>query len=161
MSYTFRVQTESEQQEHRGGAKICDIYDFFTYARELETKMPLALGQLKARFGEPQYTSKDFENMYEYNLCAESDSGEKVYLCAYCGPTGPAIGGMPNDENIDDAAKALVDYIIEAQPVDYEIEAYYLDGPTKLIHGVKDGVPYSSEEEVAFDDPELKKLFHF
>ena len=161
MNYTFRVQTEDEIQNYRGGSKICDIYDFFQYARELQSKIPLALGQLKTRFGEPSFISKNYEEMYEYNLCAESETGEITYLCAYCGPTGPAIGGSPSDPNSQKAAQALVNYIIEAAPIDYEMEAYYLDVPSKLTLGVKNGQPHYSEEEIDFDDPELKKLFNF
>lgn len=159
MEYKFRVQTEEEQKGFHGGAHICAIYDFFKYAKEMGSKIPLAFGQLKARFGEPSYLTKNFENMYSYNLCAEAENGEKFYLYAYCGPTGPAIGGNSGDESTEKAARALADYIIEADPVDYEIEAYYLDGPCRLVQGVKDGVPYSTEEEIEFDDPALAELY--
>jgi hypothetical protein len=160
MAYSFRAQTVEEKKMHAGGSKICEIYDFFTYHSEFEEKTALAYGQLKALFGEPSYTSKSFEELYQYDICAESDSGEKVYLCAYCGATGPSIGGEFSALS-EEAAHALVEKIHATEAVDYEITSYYLDGPSKVIQGVKDGKAYMREEEVDDNDPELAKLMNY
>ena len=160
MAYTFRAQTSEEQKAHAGGSKICDIYDIFTYRTEFEEKTALAYGQLKALFGEPTHSSKSFEALYEYEICAESDNGEAVYLCAYCGATGPSIGGVPSVHS-EEAAKELVEIIQSAQAVDYEITCYYLDGPTKITQGVKDGKAYMQEEDADPSDPELAELMKF
>ena len=69
----------------------------------MEEKVPLAYGQ-------PHYSTKNFENMYEYDLCAETEDSEKIYLYAYCGPTGPAIGGSSDSELVAEAARALAAY---------------------------------------------------
>ena len=160
MNYSFRKATDEEMKEFRGGSKICSVYDYFTYAKELEEKHTLVLGQLKTLFGEPLFISKDFENLYEYMLCAETPDGERIYLSVYCGPTGPAIGGNSHDEKTVVAAKALSEYIISAEAADYELEGFYMDGPCKIVMGVKDGKPYMNEE-VDVDDDEFAAVIDF
>ncbi|MBE5909087.1 MAG: hypothetical protein E7278_09670 [Lachnospiraceae bacterium] len=160
MTYTFRAQTSEERKLHAGGSKICEIYDFFTFHNELEEKTALAYGQLKTLFGEPTYSSKNFEELYQYDICAESDNGGKVYLCAYCGPTGPSIGGDAS-KLAEEAANALAQKIQDTPASDYEIICYYLDGPSKIIQGVKDGKAYMQEEEADYNDPELAALINY
>lgn len=162
MEYKFRVQTKEEQEETNGGllsSEICQIYDMDQCEVDPEDIFSLAFGKLQARFGQPLYITKNYENLYRYALCAEPEEGEKIYLYAYNGPTGPAIGGYHEDKRSADAAKALVNYIKEASPADFEAEAYYMDGMCKVIIGVKDGVPYITGAMLDPDDPELAEMF--
>ena len=159
MEYKFRVQTKEEEEKYSITSQICEIYDPSRYADETENVIPLAFGQLQARFGQPLYITKDYENMYRYAICIEAENGEKTYVSAYCGPTGPAIGGFSDDKNTMEAVRALIDYIIEAKPVDYEAEAYYMDGGVRIVQGVKNGVPYLTGGMLDMDDPEIAKLF--
>lgn len=158
MEYKFRVQTKEEQEETNGGvlsSEICQIYDLAKDDVDPVDMFSLAYGKLQARFGQPIYETQNYENMYRYAICAEPEEGEKIYLYAYNGPTGPAIGGYRDDKRSEDAAKALADYIKEADPADFEAEAYYMDGMCKVIIGVKEGKPYISG---AMLDPDIAEL---
>lgn len=53
----------------------------------------------------------------------------------------------------------MVDYIWQAEPVDYAIKAYYLDGQTALSFGIKDGVPYYNETELNLSEKEFRELY--
>lgn len=161
MDYKFRVQTKEEQEETNGGAlssEICQIYDLTKDDVNPEDIFSLAFGKLQARFGQPICVTKNYENMYRYALCAETGEGEKIYLYAYNGPTGPAIGGYQDDKRSEYAAKALADYIKDAISVDFETEAYYMDGMCKVIIGVKDGKPYITGAMLDPDNSEIEEL---
>ena len=84
--------------------------------------------------------------------------GEEVYLDIYCAGSGPAVGGM-QDEKSRRAAKALVDYVWQAEPVNYAYKAYYLDGPTTLEFGIRDGAPYYNETELRLSEKEFRELY--
>lgn len=71
------------------------------------------------------------ENLFSYCILTTSEEGEEIYLDIYCAGSGPAVGGMSDDKSRK-AAKALVDYVRQAEPADYTHKAYYLDGPTAL-----------------------------
>ncbi len=63
-----------------------------------------------------------------YCILATSEEGEEVYVDIYCAGSGPAVGGM-QDEKSGKAAKALVDYVWKAEPVNYW---YYVKKKYKL-----------------------------
>ena len=74
----------------------------------------LCLGQLKTLFGEPLYITEDLEDQYSYCISATDESGKKIYLHAYSGPSGPAIGGN-HDEDSRQAADELAKLITGAE----------------------------------------------
>ncbi|MBO5622556.1 MAG: hypothetical protein J5959_13110 [Butyrivibrio sp.] len=141
MEYTFK---KCDEDRMAGTAQICGIYEFGDGPDDFMSNYALAYGQLKTRFGEPMYTSKDLECLYNYCLIASDEDGNELVLTAYCGPTGPAIGGNPGDEKAVMAAKQLAEYICEAGPTDCKISGYYYDSelPLKITLGVKNGKPY-------------------
>lgn len=49
-----------------------------------------------------------------------------------------------------EAAHQLLEMIQQADPTDYDYVGYYLDGPSRIQEGIKNGVPY--HEEVELDD---------
>ena len=64
-----------------------------------------------------------------------------------------------SDEKSRKAAKALVDYVRQAEPINYAYKAYYLDGPTALEFGIRDGTPYYNETELSLSEKEFRDLF--
>ena len=148
--YTFRKASEAEEEKFSGGM-ICNIYDLLQY-----DDFPKAYGQLVSLFGEAKYVSENLENQYEYFICATDKSGDDHVLCAYSGPTGPALSGYDTDEGL---VQALLTLIREAVPADYDYEGDYMDGPCKVFMGVKDGKPYMREEELALSQEEFTELY--
>ncbi len=140
MKYTFKKS--EEDKTIAGSSKLCGIYDDFG-------KDILAFGQLKTLFGEPLYISENLENQFSYCIVATSESGEIYYLDAYSASSGPSIGGPASAR---EAAMALATYIREAAVSDYDYEGYYLDGPSKVKMGIKNGQPYEEYEELSPDE---------
>ena len=64
-----------------------------------------------------------------------------------------------SDEKSRKAAKALVDYVRQAEAIDYAYKAYYLDGPTALEFGIRDGAPYYNETELRLSEKEFRELY--
>lgn len=153
MSYTF--QSVGDTGKLAGGSKICNIIDGFA---DYEKNFSLAYGKIKALFGQPIYETENLENLFSYCVLAKSEDGEEIYLEIYCAGSGPAIGGKQNEVS-KKAAKALVDYIWQAEPVDYDCKGYYMDGPTTLEFGIKNGVPYYDEMELDLSEEEFKELY--
>ncbi len=141
MTYTFR---KCDEDLMAGSVEICNLYEFGDGLDDFMRNYALAYGQLKTRFGEPMHTSKDLECLYDYCLIAADEDGNELILTAYCGPSGPAIGGDPGNQNAVMAAKQLEKYISEATPTDCKISGYYYDSglPLKITLGVKNGEPY-------------------
>ena len=105
-------------------------------------KHSLYIGQLLALFGNADYTTGNNEDLLSYAVEAKRNDGEVVYLEAYYGPSGPAIGGNVYDEISKQAAKELEQLIVGAEPADFEISSIYEDIGASLKMGVKNGVPY-------------------
>ncbi len=147
----FAFVLNKEMNFTDGSSHICSIAK--GYSGE---EFALIYGQLRALFGEPNYESKDLENQYSYCLKATDEQGETVVIEVYSGSSGPAIGGM-KDEKSRLAAAALIEKINEAKPADYEYEGYYMDGPSKVRQGVKDGKAFYQEEEIELESEEFKK----
>jgi len=150
LGYSFRRATD-EESKLCGGAKICDIYEIFEYEM-----FPMAYGQLMTLFGDADFESENLENQYTYNICVIDDEGRENLLMVYSGPTGPSIGGADNAEK---AAEALVELIRKAEPSDYEYTGYYMDGPSKVSMGVKNGNPFMDEDELELSEEEFTKLY--
>lgn len=153
MPYTFRAVKDMDQLT--GSGKLCNLIESFA---DYENQFSLLCGKIKALFGQPVYQTENMENLFSYCILATSEEGEEVYLDIYCAGSGPAVGGM-SDEKSRKAAKALVDYIWQAEPVDYAIKAYYLDGQTALAFGIKDGVPFYNETELNLTEKEFRELY--
>lgn len=83
------------------------------------------------------------EDLYSCAVSATDRNGKTVYLEVYFGPSGNAIGG--NDEG-EEAAKELRDWIQEAKPSDYKMECVYEDLGIKVTYSVKDRIPVYKDE---------------
>ena len=142
LDYEFRRGTEEEADAGKFmGGQICHINE-----NMLSSDLyALTYGQLKTLFGEADYETEDLENMYDYFVVATDKDGNESFIYAYCGPSGPAIGGDSLDENSVKAAKALAEKIKTMEPTDYDYTGYYYDFGLTVNMGVKDGKPYSSE----------------
>lgn len=156
--YQFHAEKDIERLNAESSkgimSNICNIIDGFP--SDYGEQVALVYGRLRGLFGEPLYEEEDTENQYSYCIIATAEDGKEIVLDAYSGPSGPAIGGH-HDEESRAAAAQLVKYIQQAVPADYEYEGYYMDGPTRIRQGVKNGVPYFEEEELS--DEEMEELF--
>ncbi|MBO5104749.1 MAG: hypothetical protein J6B74_06800 [Ruminococcus sp.] len=152
--YKFRRATEDELSalENIGFSKLCSIYDL----KGTDEKYALFYGKLRTVFGEPDYTSDDYESMYSYNVMAIGENGESFYLEVYHGPSGAAVGGKPFDiskeqeEIYMSAANELIAFIESAEPSDYVWEGIYEDIPVNVKYAVKDGKAYTESESADF-----------
>ena len=154
--FTYQFK-KSDDQEKISGSKIFNIIKDFP--SDYSEQTVLIYGKLKTLFGEPLYEEKDVENQYTYGLVTTTEDGRDIFLHAYSGPSGPAIGGQ-QDEESREAAHQLVEMIQQAIPTDYDYVGYYLDGPSRIQEGIKNGVPY--HEEVELDDlseEEMDEIF--
>ena len=88
------------------------------------------------------YITEDNENLFCKAVSAEDKDGDVIYLDVYYGPSGPAIGGDVRDEESRKAADALAEYIMTAEPKDFEYTSVYEDFGLTVIMGVENGKPY-------------------
>lgn len=153
MTYTF--QSVNDREKLPESSKLYNIIEGF---EDYVNQLSLVCGKIKALFGQPIYETENMENLFSYCILATSEEGEEVYLEIYSAGSGPAVGGM-SDEKSRKAAKALADYIRQAEPVNYTYKAYYLDGPTVLEFGIRDGVPYYNETELRLSEEEFSELY--
>ena len=150
MPYTF--QSVKSMEILTDSSKLYNfIEDFSDYGNQFS----IICGKIKALFGQPIYETKNLENLFSYCILATS---EEVYLDIYCAGSGLAVGGI-SDEKSRKAAKALVDYVRQAEPINYAYKAYYLDGPTALEFGIRDGAPYYNETELRLSEKEFRELY--
>lgn len=153
MKYTFESVEDTEKLSL--SSKICNLIE--SYA-DYGNQFSLVCGKIKSLFGQPVYETENLENLFDYCILATSEEKEAVYLNVYCAGTGPAIGGE-NNEASKKAAEALMDQILQAEPVDYAQKAYYMDSPTVVEYGIKDGVPYYKESELNLSEKEFSELY--
>ena len=140
--YQFKAVND---QKKISGSKIFNIIDGFP--SDYSEQTTLIYGKLKTLFGEPLYEEKDIENQYAYGVVTTTEDGREIFLHAYMGPSGAAIGGQ-QDEESRKAAYQLLEMIQQAAPTDYDYIGYYLDGPSRIHKGIKNGVPYYEEVEL-------------
>lgn len=132
------------------------------YSDDTADKHSLFIGQVIALFGNPEYKSEDNEDLFSQAVSATDKDGNVFYLEVYYGPSGPAITGFSDkksDFGEDDYQKAideLAQYIMDAEPSDFEWVSVYDDIPMTLKMGVKNGKPYY---ENVITDESLKELF--
>jgi len=136
-----------------GTSKIDNIL-LLPYSNEEIVKVH---GQLLKLFGEPIYITPNLEDSYCYIIVASDNNGKQFILSVYSGSTGPAIGGDQKIEGIQNAAESLKQYILNAEPVDFEYEGYYLDTGSKINYKIENGViSYSS---VQIEGKELENAY--
>ncbi|MDE6501387.1 MAG: hypothetical protein K2L10_04825 [Ruminococcus sp.] len=155
--YKFRKATEEELSalEMNGCSKLCSVYDLDC----TDEKFALFFGKLITLFGEPDYTTDDYENMYSYWITAE-DGQSKIYLEVYHGASVASVGGKPMGTDREQekiymkVAGELISFIESAEPSDYEWQGVYEDIPVNIKYTVKDGktfieyeYPAESEED--------------
>lgn len=153
MAYTFK--SEGAKEKLPFGSKICNIIDGFA---DYENQFALVYGKIKSLFDNPIFETENMEELFSYCISATSEDGACVYLDVYCAGSGPAIGGFQDEASLK-AAKELVVYIQQAQPVDYRCKCYYMDGPSVIEVGVKNGKPFYQEEELILSEKEFKELY--
>lgn len=120
-----------------GSSKIRNLYD--DKSAEYHS---LFIGQVLSRFGEPDYTIENNEDLYSKAVSAEDKDGNMIYLEVYYGQSGPAIGGDVRDEESRKAADTLAEYIMAAEPKDFEYKSVYEDLGVTIRMGVENGKPY-------------------
>ncbi|RKJ43565.1 hypothetical protein D7X98_15135 [bacterium 1XD8-76] len=153
MPYTF--QAVKDMEKLADSSRLCNFIESFA---DYGNQFSLICGKIKALFGKPIYETENVENLFLYCILATSEEGEEVYVDIYCAGSGPAVGGI-QDEKSGKAAKALVDYVWKAEPVNYTHKAYYLDGPVVLEFGIRDGAPYYNETELRISEEEFSELY--
>ena len=153
MPYTF--QTVKNIEKLTDSSKL---YNFIESFSDYKNQFSLICGKIKALFGQPIYETENLENLFSYCILATSEEAEEVYLDIYCAGSGLAVGGMSNEKSRK-AAKALVDYVRQAEAIDYAYKAYNLDGPTALEFGIRDGAPYYNETELRLSEKEFRELY--
>ena len=154
--FQYQFKTVDDQNKISGG-KIFNIIDGFP--DDYSEQAVLIYGKLKALFGDPLYEEKDVENQYMYGFVTTAEDGREIFLHVYNGSSGPAIGGE-QDEESRRAAHQLVDMIQKAAPADYDYVGYYLDGPSRIQEGIKNGVPYYEETEMDdISEEEMDAIF--
>ncbi len=152
--YKFRKATEEEMSalENKAVSKLCSVYDLNC----TDEKFALFFGRLRTVFGEPDYTSDDYENMYSYDIMAVGENGESFYLEVYHGQSGASVGGKPlyiskeKEEVYMKAASELITLIESAEPSDYVWQGVYEDIPMNVKYTVKDGTAYVESEFADF-----------
>lgn len=120
-----------------GSSKIRNLYE--DKSAEYHS---LFIGQVLSRFGEPDYITEDNENLFSKAVSAEDKNGNSVYLEIYYGPSGPAIGGDVSSEECRKAADELAEFIMSADPKDFEYKSVYEDFGVTVTMGVRNGKPY-------------------
>lgn len=139
--YKFRLATKEEEKElWTSGYAGKHIYG----AGASENNYALFLGRMITLFGKPDNLSEDWENMYNYDVIAEDEQGNRFLVEIYHGAGGPSVALPIERDNIDitpyeQASKELVELIMNTEPSDYEWESVYEDIPVNIKYIVKDG----------------------
>ena len=116
-------------------------------------EMMLNIGRVFNCLGEPNYTSINSENWFEYDLKCDG-----IILTIYGSSLEIDIGGM-QDEQSRMKANELVEYIKSFEPKDIYYEAYYMDLQSKEIFEIKNGKPLYRYEDLNLNNDEFKKLY--
>ncbi|MBQ7343756.1 MAG: hypothetical protein IJW53_03210 [Clostridia bacterium] len=98
----------------------------------------IAEGKLLSAFGQPEYSSENFENSFNYIIRATLDDEQSVILTVYS--VGVVhIGADLQDDFAKEAASALIEYVNTFTPADYSRTVYYLDYNLQIDIQVKRG----------------------
>ncbi|MBQ8935765.1 MAG: hypothetical protein IJ049_05150 [Oscillospiraceae bacterium] len=131
---------------------IRSVIEYDYYSDNIED-MLLVPGRLKTLFGEPQYTSINNEDWFDYYVECNGR-----FFIVYGVSADTHIGGE-HDEESRALADQLADYILQAEPSDYEWTSYYMDADVKVTTGIKDGKPYMINEPLELSEEELSELY--
>ncbi len=108
----------------------------------------IAEGKLLSAFGQPEFTSEDYENSFNYIIRATADNGESVILTVY-GMGVVHIGADQQDDFAKKAASALIEYVSTFAPADYSRTVYYLDFDIQIDIQVKGGKAKISQSQIS------------
>ncbi|MBR4086136.1 MAG: hypothetical protein IKK33_17855 [Lachnospiraceae bacterium] len=134
--YTYRFRKCNPERLPTERSLIRNVYEM-----ESGEMHSVFCGQVLALFGEPDYVTKNNEDLFSLAVCGKRGDGEEVFLEIYYGPSGPAIAGG-NEWSDRTAAFQLSELIVNTNPIDYEWCSIYQDVPVKVKMGVKNGKPY-------------------
>ncbi len=113
----------------------------------------MAEGKLLSAFGNPEFTSENYENSFNYIIRATADNGESVMLTVY-GMGVIHIGSDQKDDFAKKAASALIEYVNAFSPTDYNRTVYYLDFMMQLDIQVKDGKATIGQSQISEEKAE-------
>ncbi|MCR5123558.1 MAG: hypothetical protein K6B74_14195 [Ruminococcus sp.] len=130
--YTFE---KTDKDRYMGGCLIMNV----------DCKEELYPAKVITLFGQPDYFTEDYEQLFSCVVAAKDENGRELVLEIYHGPSGPAIGGGDSPEE-EAAAAELAELIKAAELSDYEWEGDYEDVPVHIRMGVKNGVPYNESD---------------
>ena len=149
MKYTF----ESLQDENLMGGS-----SYFMDFGEMESQEDAAIaeGKLLSAFGQPEYTSENYENSFNYIIRATADNGESVILTVY-GMGVVHIGAEVQNDFAQKAATALIEYVNAFSPSDYSRTVYYLDFGLQIDIQVKNGRATIAKTQMSED--KVNELF--
>ena len=141
MKYTF----ESLQDENLmvGSSYLMDFGEM-----ESQEDAAIAEGKLLSAFGQPEYTSENYENSFNYIIRATADNGESVILTVY-GMGVVHIGAEQQNDFAQKAASALIEYVNAFAPADYSRTVYYLDFDIQIDIQVKGGKAIISQSQIS------------
>ncbi len=142
--YTFE---KTDKDRYKSGSRIMNV----------DCKEELYPSKVITLFGQPDYFTDDYEQLFSCVVAAKDENGGEFVLEIYHGPSGPAIGGGNSAEE-KAAAAELAELIKAAELTDYEWEGDYEDIPVHIRMGVKNGVPYNESdmpEDEDFDPEEF------
>ena len=143
MKYTF----ESLQDENLMGGS-----SYFMDFGEMNSQEDAAIaeGKLLSAFGQPEYTSENYENSFNYIIRATANNGESVILTVY-GMGVVHIGAEQQDDFAKKAAIDLIEYVNSFSPSDYNRTVYYLDFDLQIDIQVKNGKATIEQSQISQD----------
>ncbi len=146
--YRFEKAAPSERKNAPPAVEILRILgsdDIAGY--ETDT---LLLGKLWAMFGEPDQIAD--EAFYSYMIAARTPDGRTEYLLVDDHSDRPSVMYAKGGE---EAARALVDAVMEAQPADYELSYECGENFQLITYFVKGGKAGCRERALT-----IKEIFH-
>ncbi len=108
----------------------------------------IAEGKLLSAFGDPEFTSENYENSFNYIIRATAEEGYSVILTVY-GMGVVHIGADRQDDFAQKAASALIEYVNSFLPADYSRTVYYLDYDLQIDIQVKNGKVTIEESQIS------------
>lgn len=131
MKYTF---------ESLHGENLMGGSSYFMDFGEMKSQEDAAIaeGKLLSAFGQPEYTSENYENSFNYIIRATPDNGESVILTVY-GMGVVHVGAEQQNDFTQKAAIALIEYVNAFSPSDYSRTVYYLDFDLQIDIQVENG----------------------
>ena len=141
---TMKFNFESlDFSEYSGGSYLMDFGEM-----ESQEDAAIAEGKLLSAFGQPEYTSENYENSFNYIIRATADNGESVILTVY-GMGVVHIGAEQQNDFAQKAASALIEYVNAFAPADYSRTVYYLDLDMQIDIQVKGGKATISQSQIS------------